>query len=346
MKERTIQDLKQLQALPLQVKIEKTKLRIGEWIERFGTEGVYISFSGGKDSTVLMDIVRNKMGYSEIPALFIDVPTQFPELKAFAMTWDNVIVVKPNISFMKVCDTYGFPLISKEISQTIAEARSAIKNGTKNSIRLKQLNGEEGVRNKGKYAFLVDAPFAVSHKCCGEMKKKPAYQYEKETGRKGITAQMASESVLRREQWLANGCNAFDSKRPMSNPMSFWTEQDVLRYLKSNNVKICSVYGEIVEDFRNFDGVDGQLTMSDIDESFRCFDCEAPPLKVTGYKRTGCMLCGFGQHLYPQGEGSFELLKQSHPGMYAMLDVVQNNGVTMREAIDWVNEHGNLHIRY
>ena len=56
--------------------------------------------------------------------------------------------------------------------------------------------------------------------------------------------------------------------------------------------------------------------------------------------------CGFGCHLEKKGEGRFELLKETHPGIYGLLDVCKNNGVTMREAIDWVNEHGNLHIRY
>lgn len=58
MAKNTIKELQMLQALPLNVKIEKTKQRIREWIDRYGVDGVYVSFSGGKDSTVLLDIVR------------------------------------------------------------------------------------------------------------------------------------------------------------------------------------------------------------------------------------------------------------------------------------------------
>ena len=75
----TIGVLYQMQALPLSAKIRMTERRIQGWIDEFGTDGVYISFSGGKDSTVLMDIVRNRMGYKNIPAMFVDVPTQYPE---------------------------------------------------------------------------------------------------------------------------------------------------------------------------------------------------------------------------------------------------------------------------
>lgn len=97
--------------------------RIREWVSVYGEEGVYISFSGGKDSTVLLDIVRNRCGYKNIPAVFVDVPTQFTELKAFAEKFDNLEIIKPKISFYEVCKRYGFPLISKEISENVEGAK-------------------------------------------------------------------------------------------------------------------------------------------------------------------------------------------------------------------------------
>ena len=103
-----------MQAMPLSVKIRMTKYRIKQWIERYGEDGVYISCSGGKDSTVLLDIVRQD--YPNIPAVFVDVPTQYPELKEFVKTFENVEILKPKISFMEVCKRYGFPMFSKEIS--------------------------------------------------------------------------------------------------------------------------------------------------------------------------------------------------------------------------------------
>ena len=119
----TMTDLYQMQSLPLDAKIRMTERRIEAWIDEFGEDGVYISFSGGKDSTVLLDIVRNKMGYSDIPAVFVDVPTQYPELKEFVQTFDNVEIIKPKISFVQVCEKYGFPLISKEVSESVEGAR-------------------------------------------------------------------------------------------------------------------------------------------------------------------------------------------------------------------------------
>ena len=77
---------------------------------------------------------------------------------------------------------------------------------------------------------------------------------------------------------------------------------------------------------------------------FGIFDDERPLLKTTGCQRTGCVLCGFGCHL--EKESRFLRLKETHPKFYNLLYHLKNNGVTYAEAIDWVNEHGNMNIKY
>ena len=109
---------------------------------------------------------------------------------------------------------------------------------------------------------------------------------------------------------------------------------------------ICSVYGDVVIDYDAEGSVNGQMDLSDLSADYGLFDTGNRPLKTTGCSRTGCVLCGFGCHLEKPGEGRFERLKETHPGMYKLLDVIENNGVTYREAIDWINEHGNMNIRY
>lgn len=429
----TMTDLYQMQSLPLSGKIKMTKRRIDEWVDRFGEEGVYVSFSGGKDSTVLVDIVRNVCNYKDIPLVFVDVPTQYPELKEFAKTFDNLVILKPKISFAQVCEKYGFPMISKEVSNCVSGARKYVKyldsqkcNNTiltdrqtdrqtvpyacymadllgidrridkqneqykslqmgvipsGSEYRLRRLNGELKDRkgnysqfNQEKYKFFLDAPFDISDMCCMEMKHKPAFAYEKQTKRKPILAVMASESTMRTQKWLQDGCNAFNVKRPHSNPMSFWTEQDVLLYIKENaksmievrmsddkmfygnrivykktgasveNTEfyfpICSVYGEVVTDYEAMGQCENQMSFAD----FGIFDKERPLLKTTGCTRTWCVLCGFGCHL--EKESRFERLKKTHPKFHNLLYVLKNNGITYAEAIDWVNEHGHFNIKY
>ena len=318
-----------------------TKARIRGWINEYGKDGVYVSFSGGKDSTVLLDIVRQD--YPDIPAVYIDTGLEYPELREFVKRHENVTWLKPEMNFRSVIQTYGYPFISKEISQKVYECRQAEARGHESVMR-KQFqgtyvsrNGKKNLHDVTKWEFLTRAPFPISSMCCKVMKKKPAKRYEKETGRVPMLAQMAEESLLRKQTWMRQGCNAFQAKRPVSNPMAFWTEQDVLQYIRNNNLEIASVYGDIVED----NEITGQMTISDYIEA------EQPTLKTTGCRRTGCIFCGYGCHREKPGQGKFELLKVTHPKIYDyIMKPWEEGGLNYKGVIDWLNEHGGLHIGY
>jgi len=202
--------------------------------------------------------------------------------------------------------------------------------------------------NQTKYKFFLDAPFEISNKCCNIMKKAPAHEFERKSGLKPYIGTTCAESMLRTQKWLQEGCNAFYSTNPHSKPLSFWTEQDILLYIKQRNLPICSVYGDIVED--TVDGqVEGQMTFSDLADpmGMELFDADRPPLKTTGCSRTGCIFCGFGCHLEKEGEGRFERLKETHPKQYEyIMKPTSEGGLNYKEVIDWINEHGNLNIRY
>lgn len=344
MAKRTIAELKQLQALPLEVKVKKTELRIKEWVEAFGLDGVYVSFSGGKDSTVLLTICRNL--YPDIKAVFVDTGLEYPEIRDFVRTWDNVEWIKPKMNFKKVIETYGYPFISKQVSKRCQEWRNAIEKGkdiTKTEA-YKEFNGEsyfiregysepaKSFHNKEKWAFLVESPYKFSNKCCDFIKKKTL----KAMGdSKAITGQMAEESINREKSWLLHGCNAFEASTPISNPLSFWTEQDILHYAKKNSIKIASCYGSIV--YEDADGLQ-------YDEPLFADDMK---LTTTGCKRTGCMFCGYGCHLEKPNEGRFEQMKKTHPKQYEyIMKPWSDGGLDYKNVIDWINEHGNLNIRY
>ena len=117
----TFDELKLLQALPLELKIAKTKARIKEWVDVYGVDGVYISFSGGKDSTVLLHIARSM--YPNIKAVFSDTGLELPSIRSFVKTHENVDWLKPNMTFGEVVKQYGYPLFGKEISHAIWYAR-------------------------------------------------------------------------------------------------------------------------------------------------------------------------------------------------------------------------------
>ena len=121
---------------------------------------------------------------------------------------------------------------------------------------------------------------------------------------------MASESKARQTVWEKHGCNAFESTRPTSQPLSFWTEQDILHYLKKYNVPYCSVYGDInVKPTADIEP--GQINMIDF---LGCYEPE-DTLETTGCSRTGCIFCVFGCHLEKE-PNRFQRLKQTHPRQY------------------------------
>lgn len=119
----TMAELQQWQALPLAVKIRMTQERIREWVKEYGEDGCYVSFSGGKDSTVLLDIVRNRMGYKNIQAVFIDTGLEYPEIRKFVKQFDNVVTIRPKMPFKEAVTKYGYPFISKEVSESVEGAR-------------------------------------------------------------------------------------------------------------------------------------------------------------------------------------------------------------------------------
>ena len=229
--------LKQRQSLPLTAKIQYSKNKIKEFYEKMGGR-VYVSFSGGKDSTVLLHLVRSI--FPRVPAVFVDTGLEWPEIREFVKTVDNVVWLKPKMSFKEVLEKYGYPVISKEVAQKLSEIRS-----TKSEKLLnKRLYGQDGNgKLPEKWKFLIKSPFKISSKCCDKLKKDPIKRYEKETGESAIVGTMACESSLRKTSYLRKGCNPF-GKRAMSSPLSIWSEQDIYDYTAKYGLKISSIYNK------------------------------------------------------------------------------------------------------
>jgi 3'-phosphoadenosine 5'-phosphosulfate sulfotransferase (PAPS reductase)/FAD synthetase len=311
-----INELRTMQNYPLDLKIMKTKLRIQEWINEYGVEGVYVAFSGGKDSTVLLHIVREM--YPNVEGVFANTGNEFPEIVQFVRKQENIKWVKPRKSFAKVIKEEGYPVISKKTSRMIKDCQNPTEKNAKSrklylsDYALDKEGNITNIKNNSfkiayKHRYLINAPFKISNKCCDYLKKYPMADYEKLTGKKAIIGTQAEESKMRESAYLQTGCNNF--KGGKSNPLGFWRSQDILEYIYKYNIEIASIYGEVK-----------------IDKDGKYY--------TTGEQRTGCCMCLFGCSLWKTNKENRVLrLEKTHSKLHNHMI----NNLGFKEVLEYMN---------
>ena len=217
--------------------------------------------------------------YPDVPLVFSDTGLEFPEIREFVKSIPNVTWLKPDKNFRKVLSDHGYPVIGKEQAQWIEQARSGRLDTMLNRLYGAMPDGRESsFKISEQWHYLLGADFKISAECCNQMKKHPLKRYAKETGRQPIIGTMTCESKLREQQWLHQGCNAYDAKRPTCKPISFWQEKDIWDYIHSRNVPYSKIYD-------------------------------------MGYSRTGCIFCMFGIQ-FDGTPNRFQRLQKTHPKLY------------------------------
>ncbi len=264
--------------LSLDVKIALSQEIIRRWYEHWNGN-VYVAFSGGMDSTVLVHLVRSV--YPGVLAMCVDA-LLYPEVRDHVRSIPNVMIIRPEKSFKRIVDEYGYPVISKRIAQYIKEVRTAA-NGWTATARLR-LTGvkSDGTKTKmgmipKKWQYLCEAPFPISDRCCFWLKKRPSRAANERFGHPFLGIR-AGESQQRKQMYYLHGCNAFDLKRPRSWPMAFWTDADVWKYVRAESLPYAGIYDQ-------------------------------------GYTRTGCFACMFGVHLEKQ-PNRFQRMQKTHPRLW------------------------------
>lgn len=302
------EELKEYQQLPLEKKIELSNNIIKEFYENIDTsngEKVFIASSFGKDSIVLIDLVRKI--YPEIPIIYVDTGVEQPSNLALSNKYDNVITLHPKKSMKQIIEEYGYPLpLGKEKTSTIERVRRNLYEGKFNTLRVRKMRGdfgEESIYNYQKHIIHLLAPFKISNRCCYYLKEQPIDSFTKKNNFKyqfnGMTAE---ESLMRKTSIINNGFNMMNAQ---SKPLGHWKVSDVLQYILENNLELSECYGDIVEE----NGV----------------------YKTTKFYRTGCTCCPVGSHL--DNPNQFQMLYMWDKTTW---DYVIND-LGFKQVCDWFN---------
>lgn len=311
------QELIMLQSLPYDIKVAKSKQRIREAIDHFGAEHLYVPVSGGLDSTVVDDLVKEVENELDIPKGTItrvnsNTGNEYPSVLAKARELSDVEVT-PKKSFYKVLSEEGYPVASKRTSRMLRD----LQNPTEKNYNTRRLY-ETGIKKDGtkgtfklakRWKVFIDSDVRCTEKCCQFLKKEPLMRYEKESKRHPFIGTMADEKGSRESGYLKTGCIDFKNGKIM--PIGFWTKTDSLIHVLIKDISIPHVYGEIVVDRGS---TLESITKGELAEMLK--ENKKFRLDTTKEKRTGCVACTFGVQFEPKNNNRFHRLKELDPKFY------------------------------
>ena len=224
---------------------------IKDTIQKYGEENFYLSFSGGKDSTILHYLIDQALPNNKIPRVFINTGIEYQMIvnfvKGLANKDDRFIILQPTQAIIPMLKKYGYPFKSKEFAHHYSVFQ---KSGRTKSV-LKYLQEYGGANNK-----LITCPttlkplfteegkldYKVDDSCCRKMKKEPIKKWEKQSGRHiAITGMRNSEGG---ERASIKGCILTDKNgnvkrfHPLIKVDDQWEEW----LIKEKDISLAKVY--------------------------------------------------------------------------------------------------------
>ncbi len=205
----------------------------------------YISFSGGKDSTVLHHLVDEALPGNKIPRVYINTGIEYKDVAAFVerereRDHSRFEIIRPQKSIRAILEQFGYPFKSKEHSlylsvyQNSGQSKSVIKYLQRHDSRFK-------CPDKMRYQFTQDFQLKVSNKCCYKLKKDVAEQWRKENYKTiTLTGMRADEGGLRAG---IKGCTIFsDGQLQKFHPLLPLTDDFIDWYIEQRHIELCRLY--------------------------------------------------------------------------------------------------------
>lgn len=227
--------------------------KIRQIINKYGEENFYISFSGGKDSTVLSALVDMAFPNNQIPRVYANTGIELNMIRDFVLelqkTDSRIQIIQPKTPIKQMLERDGYPFKSKAHSQTVEhwQNRREKTRWIKRYLR-EELNENDkkyppkyGCPQILKYQFTNDFTLKVSDKCCKRLKEEPLKEWQKENNKPyGIVGLMREEGG-RREKAV---CLAFNGKGTLKNfqPLVAVTKEWEEWFIEEYKVKICAIY--------------------------------------------------------------------------------------------------------
>lgn len=286
---------------------------------------IIISFSGGKDSTVLLDLVikvfQEMLDQKQIEMMYlvpsyafeITFPETFSFIKSIKENYQQnfikeIYFAKPKYAWNTILKEYGYPIYSKQISVIINRITNVkSKNGlTKwifgiNTTRFKLSKKrlfllDKRMRDWSNYDFenkeyfgptLDEKYYFYSEKCCNYIKGGL-----KHIKKPSFVGTMASESQLRKQSWINYGCNVITKNHELSRPLSIFNSSDIWRYIFENKIRINPKYGDFSKHLKEIKNI--CQTCSSRQKNKKILETIQENMK---YSRLGCISCPYGSHL-------------------------------------------------
>ena len=242
----------------------------------------YVSFSGGKDSTVLLALIKlcqELYTVGDIPAVFSNTGIELGVTVDFVKWvkenyYPNVKIIYPEKSFDWVLKNKGKPILSKLKSQELHRWHYCERSEALHSLMLKgeTLNGgftiTSKIGDKDMHMMSDSFPIKTSHLCCNYMKKKPFAKYAKDNRLLGsIVGIRNSEGGVRtlntnkRSKNEGKICTVVTKGIIKKMPIVDWSEEDVDAFIQEYNVPLSDAYTKY------------------------------------GFDRTGCMACPYSKYI-------------------------------------------------
>lgn len=244
----------------------------------------YVSFSGGKDSTVLLALIKlcedvYTIPVGGIPAVFantgIELGITYDFVKWVKENWyPNVVMIRPEVSFDWVLKNKGKPTLSKMKSEALHRWQRGNRTGATIKCLVTGFNVKGTPANQTKLAdkaihmLSQDFPIKISNDCCRYLKKKPFEKYGKQNGIKGVAIGLRADEggaryiqAVSRVEKGGKLCTYTKGQTIYKAPVIDWTDDDLEQFIKEYNVPLSDAYTKY------------------------------------GFYRTGCMCCPFSRSI-------------------------------------------------